>query len=101
MVGSFVLEIGNLTVSKHTHEYSKTHLIYYHTLTIQFTKIISGGALGVDLEAEKLARYYCLRVEVLVPPCHPRSQTVPPLTSTELAEAIPTTKQVAARLNRQ
>lgn len=66
----------------------------------QFT-IIFGGALGVDLEAGKLARYCCLRVEVLVPPCHPRSKTVPPLTSTELAEAIPTTKQVAARLNRQ
>lgn len=62
--------------------------------------IISGGALGVDLEAKKLARCYCLRVEVLIPPCHPRSKTVPPLTSTELGEAIPTTKQTAARLNK-
>ena len=62
--------------------------------------IISGGALGVDLEAEKLARCYCLRVEVLIPPCHPRSKTVPQLTSTELGEAIPTTKQTAARLNK-
>ena len=26
------------TTQKHTHEHNKTHLIYYHTLTIQFTK---------------------------------------------------------------
>ena len=30
--------------------------------------VISGGALGVDLEAEKLARHYGLNVEVLIPP---------------------------------
>ena len=51
----------------------------------------------MDLEAEKLARHYSLLVEVLIPPCHPRSKTVPPLTPAELAEAIPTTKQAAAR----
>ena len=62
--------------------------------------IISGGALGVDLGAEKLARYYSLRVEVLIPPCYSPSKTVPPLTPAELAEAIPTTKQAAARLNK-
>lgn len=38
------LEIRNLTVSKHTHGYSKTHIIYYHTLTIQFTKSVTGHA---------------------------------------------------------
>lgn len=38
------LEIRNLTVPKHTHEYSKTHLIYYHTLAIQFTKSVTGYA---------------------------------------------------------
>ena len=52
----------------------------------------------MDLEPEKLARHYSLLVEVLIPPCHPRSKTVPPLTPAELAEAIPTTKQAAARL---
>ena len=31
--------------------------------------VISGGANGVDLEAEKLARYYGLPVHVLIPPC--------------------------------
>ena len=33
------LKVDHLTVQKHTHEQNKTHLIYYHTLTIQFTKI--------------------------------------------------------------
>ena len=32
------LEVNYLTVQKHTHEQNKTHLIYYHTLSIQFTK---------------------------------------------------------------
>ena len=63
--------------------------------------VISGGANGVDLEAEKLARHYGLKVEVLIPPCHPRKASVQPLTHQQLAEAIPTTRQVAARLNKQ
>ena len=62
--------------------------------------VISGGALRVDLEAEKLARHYDLTVEVLIPSCHPRRETVQPLTHQQLGEAIPTTKQVAARLNK-
>ena len=40
-------------------------------------------------------------MEVLIPPCHPRRASVQPLTHQQLAEAIPTTKQVAARLNKQ
>ena len=40
-----------MTVSKHTHEHNKTHLIYYHTLTIQFTKSVTGNAtLNVKFE---------------------------------------------------
>ena len=62
--------------------------------------VISGGANGVDLEAEKLARHYGLKVEVLIPPCHPRRASVQPLTHQQLAEAIPTTRQVAARLKK-
>ena len=50
--------------------------------------VISGGALGVDLEAEKLAKHY-------------GSTTVKPLTHQQLGEAIPITKQAAARLNKQ
>ena len=62
--------------------------------------VISGGAIGVDLEAEKLVRHYGLKVEVLIPPCHPRRASVQPLTHQQLAEAIPTTRHVAARLNK-
>ena len=38
------LEVHHLRVQKHKHEQNKTHLIYYHTLTIQFTKSVSGNA---------------------------------------------------------
>ena len=41
------MEIPNLTVSKHTHEYSKTHLNYYHTLTIKFIKSATGNAYPI------------------------------------------------------
>ena len=45
------LEVHNLTVTKHTHEHGKTHSIYYHTLTIQFTKSVTGNAtLNVKFE---------------------------------------------------
>ena len=63
--------------------------------------VISGGALGADLEAEKLARHYGLPVHVLIPPCHPRKASVLPLTRQQLAESIPITTQVAHRLNKR
>ena len=63
--------------------------------------VISGGALGADLEAEKLARHYGLPVHVLIPPCHPRKASVLSLTRQQLAEAIPITTQVAHRLNKR
>ena len=45
------LEINHFTVQKHTHEQNKTHLIYYHTLTIQFTKSVTGNAtLNIKFE---------------------------------------------------
>ena len=37
-------EIHNVTVPKHTHEQNKTHLIYHHTLTIQFRRFVRGNA---------------------------------------------------------
>ena len=49
--------------------------------------IITGGANGVDWKAEALARQYDLGVHVLVPPCHPRSTTIRPLTYAQLDEA--------------
>ena len=80
----------------------KTHVGIYSSThnTMTFT-VISGGANGVDLEAEKLARHYGLKVKVLIPPCHPRRASVQPLTHQQLAEAIPLTTQVANRLNKQ
>ena len=43
------LKVDHLRVQKHTHEQDKTHLIYYHTLTIQFSKTSSGSAkLGIN-----------------------------------------------------
>ena len=62
--------------------------------------IITRGALNVELEAEKLARDHGLAVKVLIPPCHPRSKILPPLTTVQQAEAIPIRLQVAARLNK-
>ena len=45
------LEVNHLRVQKHTHEQNKTHLIYYHTPTIQFTKSVRGNAtLNVKFE---------------------------------------------------
>ena len=38
--------------------------------------MITGGALTVELEAEKLARDHGLAVKVLIPPCHPRSKNI-------------------------
>ena len=45
------LQVHHLRVEKHTHEQNKTHLIYYHTLTIQFTKTSSSDAtLNIKFE---------------------------------------------------
>jgi len=63
--------------------------------------LISGGAAGVDLEGEKLARHYGLTVNILIPPCHPRKASIQPLTHQQLAEAIPITNHASARLNKQ
>ena len=62
--------------------------------------IISGGTNGVDLEAERFARDFGLPVQILVPPCHPQSKYLSPLTHSQLGEAIPITNQVSARLNK-
>lgn len=51
-------------------------------LSVPSFTIITGGALGVDLEPEKLARDHGFAVQVIIPPCQPRSKTVPPLTVT-------------------
>ena len=45
------LQVHHLRVEKHTHEQNKSHLIYYHTLTIQFTKTSSSNVtLSIKFE---------------------------------------------------
>ena len=45
------LQVHHLRVEKHTHEQNKTHLIYYHTLNIQFTKTSSRHAkLNIEFD---------------------------------------------------
>ena len=45
------LQVDYLSVQKDTHEQNKTHLIYYHTLTIQFTKTSrSDATLNITFE---------------------------------------------------
>ena len=63
--------------------------------------IITGGAAGVDWKAEILAKAYNLNVHVLVPPCHPRSKTLPPLTYAQLNEANPWIQQAEVSLKKR
>ena len=69
-------------------------------LGVERFTIISGGANGVNLEAERFARDFGLPVKILIPPCHPRSKYLHPLTHQQLGEAIPITNQVSNRLNK-
>ena len=62
--------------------------------------IISGGANGIDLEAEGFTRDFGLPVQIFIPPCHLRSKYLSPLTHSQLGEAIPITNQVSNRLNK-
>ena len=61
--------------------------------------IVSGGANGVDWKAEALAKQHQLDVKVLVPPCHPGSKTIRPLSHLQLHEANPWIHQAEQTLN--
>ena len=63
--------------------------------------IVTGGANGVDWEAETLAKHYNLDVHVLVPPCHPRSKTIRSLSYADLAEANPWIQRAEFTLNKR
>ena len=41
-------------------------------LSVKPFTIFTGGAQGVELKAETLAREYNLEIKVLIPPCHPQ-----------------------------
>ena len=63
--------------------------------------IYTGGAKGVDTHAERLCHLYGHTCVVFIPPCHPRSKSLAPLTQSKLDAATPTVTQVAFRLGRQ
>ena len=63
--------------------------------------LCTGGAKGTDQLAEELARQFGLKVEVVIPPGHPRRQTVTPLQPRVLTLANPHLEVAAARLGKQ
>ena len=63
--------------------------------------IYTGGAKGVDTHVERLCHLYGHMCVVIIPPCHPRSKSLTPLTQSELDAATSMVTQVAFRLGRQ
>ena len=59
--------------------------------------IYTGGAKGVDTHVERLCHLYGHTCVVLIPPCHPRSKSLTPLTHA----ATSMVTRVAFRLGRQ
>ena len=76
--------------------------------------LCTGGAKGIDQLAEELALQYGVKVEVLIPPGHPRKRTVTPLhprvltlansyleaAATKLKKSLPTQNYVLHLLQR-
>ena len=62
--------------------------------------IYTGGAKGVDTHVERLCHLYGHSCVVIIPPCHPRSKPLAPLTQPDLDAATPTVTLVAFRLGR-
>ena len=63
--------------------------------------LCTGGAKGTDQLAEELALQYGLKVEVVIPPRHPRRQTVTPLHPRVLTLANPHLEVAAERLGKR
>ena len=63
--------------------------------------LCTGGARGVDQFAEELALQYGVKVEVLIPPGHPRKRTVTPLHPRVLTLANPHLEVAAAQLKKR
>ena len=63
--------------------------------------LCTGGAKGTDQLAEELARQYGVKVEVVIPPGHPRRHTVTPLHSRVLTLANSHLEVAAARLRKK
>ena len=63
--------------------------------------LCTGGAKGTDQLAEELARQYGVKVEVVIPPKHPRRQTVTPLHPRVLTLANSHLEVASARLGKR
>ena len=63
--------------------------------------LCTGGAKGTDQLAEELARQYGVKVEVVIPPGHPRRHTVTPLHPRVLTLANSHLEEAAARLRKK
>ena len=63
--------------------------------------LCTGGARGTDQLAEELGRQYGVKVEVLIPPGHPRKRTVTPLHPRVLTLANPHLEVAAAKLRKR
>ena len=63
--------------------------------------LCTGGAKGTDQVAEELALQFGVQVEVLIPPRHPRSRTITPLSPRVLALANPHIEEAAEKLGKR
>ena len=63
--------------------------------------LCTGGAKGIDQLAEELGLQYGIKVEVLIPPGHPRKRTVTPLHPRVLTLANPHLEVAAAVLKKR
>ena len=63
--------------------------------------LCTGGAKGIDQLAEELALQYGVKVEVLIPPGHPRKRTVTPLHPRVLTLANSHLEAAAAKLKKR
>ena len=63
--------------------------------------LCTGGAKGTDQLAEELALQFGLKVELLIPPRHPRRQTVSPLHPRVLTLANPHLEVAEKRLGKR
>ena len=63
--------------------------------------LCTGGAKGTDQVAEELALQFGVQVEVLIPPRHPRSRTITPLSPRVLTLANPHIEEAAEKLGKR
>ena len=63
--------------------------------------VYTGGAKGTDEFVEQMAKQFCMQVEVLVPPNHPRAHFITPSTVELLTLANPHLHQAAQKLGKR